>query len=128
MAETLEQIYAGTCLTYSKVANNEQFKAWASVLGGTRPAIVRKAADLHFGDTTLDLFTKKIRGSFMPTPAEIKALAQQIEAEERSANTVKFVDCTDQPCSNGWHVEERGAVRCPRFLEWVRRNGRNIQG
>lgn len=112
----LDRIYVDVCKAYNRQPNEVQNDAWIHVLGRYTEADVTKAIVAWQGCTDVDVTSGKIKGSFFPQPADIKAI---VERQTTRASSARFRACSK--CEFGWARDEAtGKVRrCQCWLDWL---------
>lgn len=127
----LNNFYRRTTEAYRKEPNLGELAAWDTTLSEYSAADLDAALRRWQCDLTVEEFTRRPRGSRMPSAAELRL---SIENFDR-ANAEQFIPCGRDGCEGGWvrvtsgktyhgnQVDPKlGALkRCQCFLRWVER-------
>lgn len=127
----LVSLYSRTIQAYNRDPKDGELDAWVNVLGGFSAPDIDAALRRWQCDLTVEEFTRKPRGSRMPSAAELRL---SIENFDR-ANAEQFIPCGRDGCEGGWVRVTSGKTyhgnqvnpklgalkRCQCFLRWVER-------
>jgi hypothetical protein len=120
------ELYIDLCDYYNREPNQTQEDGWVFVLRRYTRDDVETAIQSWKLRTDLDQFTKRIKGSMMPTPADLRASIEEYTTAARRRELAalgKYVPCKQDGCDDGWKRVLIGGVervrRCGCFMEFV---------
>lgn len=123
------QLYTGAVDAYGIKAIEGQFEAWKGTLQQFSRGQLDAAIRRWQGDTTVDEFTGKTRGSRLPAPSDLKASILDFERTQASIASGKFRPCGKNGCEGGFipvgtsiteKIDTRRRTSCPCRLEYIR--------
>jgi hypothetical protein len=122
-------VYQKATVAYNREPDDEIAHVWEGVLARWTADQVLDALRTHQADATIDDFSHRPRGSFMPTPAELIAILQQ---KTKAAVLGSRLSCGE--CEDGWIINDalppgkRRARRCEKCAELRRQAAANGGG
>jgi hypothetical protein len=134
----LLELYKRTLEAHHCLPKDGELDSWAGVLGDYSRSQLDAALRRWDGDTSIEEYSGKPRGSRMPSPAELKRSMEDFERSASSLKAGRFVPCNQDGCDEGWirvftgrtvgtvecgagRVDPKGGAvrRCQCFQDWA---------
>ena len=115
---TILDIYEKATDAYNRARNDEVARVWQGVLARWTAEEIFDALRTHQSNSTIDEYSNKPRGAFMPQPAELIYILQQ---KKKAAVLGSRLSCGE--CEDGWIIDDslppgkRRAKRCEKCAE-----------